>query len=134
MLADENDMICSGAARALGAIGPAAADAIPALEESFPQAPNAVGKSLGRIGRAAAPVLLKALTHKDDSVRLYAGLALQYIGPDAADWVSELAAVLEHEDRDVRSRAALVLAEIGPAATPAVPALRAAIYPARYWK
>ncbi|HEY6564166.1 MAG TPA: HEAT repeat domain-containing protein [Pirellulaceae bacterium] len=76
--------------------------------------------SLGRIGGAAGPALVKALRDEDPKSRLRAAKILGRIGPDAKDAVNELVRVLEDPRIVVRKAAARALGQIGPAAGRAV--------------
>jgi HEAT repeat protein len=84
------------AARALGRIGPAARDAIPAL--------------------------IKAMK-TDHYVRISAARALVSMGPAAKPAVSDLISLLKSQEIQIRPLAAYVLGAIGPDARAAVPAL-----------
>jgi hypothetical protein len=91
----------AGAIKALGAIGPEAKAAVPALiecmkdEELRPMAILALG-SMGPEARAAIPELIAALKDRDDRVRSRAAAALSRIGPEA---VPQLVAEVQ-EDKD----------------------------------
>jgi vesicle coat complex subunit len=118
------------AADALSNIGPAAADAVPALAEALKDQDTGVRRSaadaLSNIGPAAAdavPALAEALKDQDTGVRRSAAYALSNIGPAAAEAVQVLADALKNQNRDVRRIAAKAFQRIGPAATNAVPAL-----------
>src|SRR5205085_1075115 len=77
---------------------------------------------LGLAAREAVPALLEALGNDDGDVRLAVTVALRRIGPGAAA-ASPLAALLKDPDVSVRVEAARALAAIGPKAKGAVPAL-----------
>ncbi len=79
--------------------------------------------ALGRIGEAAVPQLIAALSDADPHVRAQAGRALARIGPPAKEAVPILTQRLDDPDEDVRQAAARALGQIGPAAADAVPAL-----------
>ncbi len=79
--------------------------------------------ALGRIGEAAVPQLIAALSDADPRVRAQAGRALARIGPPAKEAVPILTQRLDDPDEDVRQAAARALGQIGPAAADAVPAL-----------
>lgn len=75
-LADRRSSLRAGAAAALYWIAPVASEAVPALARSLDDEDARVrrlaGLALGRMGKAAEPSLLKALKHKDPTVRLAA--------------------------------------------------------------
>jgi HEAT repeat protein len=75
---------------------------------------------------SAIPVLEKALSHRDETVRHYAAQALGHIGPAAAAAVPKLRGALGDESGSVRHSAAQALGRIGPAAD-VVPDLRRAL-------
>ena len=81
----------------------------------------------------AIPMLLKALNHKDSSVRLYSIRAIGKIGSEAA--VIELARSLESEDSQVQAWAAWALGEIDskPAARALLKALNHKTSGVRAW-
>ena len=90
-------------AEALGRIGPAAAEAVPALATTLGSA-------------------------KEEDVRCAAAEALGRIGPAAAVAMSALLAALRDPEKKVRRGAAEAFGRIGPAATEAVPALAANLH------
>jgi HEAT repeat protein len=115
----------------LGAIGPAAKEAIPALRKAMKQWPPEwrliAVKALVRIDPAEArrnlPALRAALKHRKPAERCYAAAALGLIGPAAQAAVPDLVAALD--DPEVRYAAAEALGRIGPTAADAVgPLLR----------
>jgi HEAT repeat protein len=79
--------------------------------------------ALGRIGEAAVPALIEALSHPDPEVREQAARALALIGPKSTAAVPELVRLLDDESEPVRRQAARALGQIGPAAKSAIPAL-----------
>ncbi len=89
--------------------------------------PQTAIDSLGRIGAAAVPGLLRTLQHSDPRLRAQATRALARIGPDAQQAVPHLIAALEDVDPDVQKGAARALGQIGPAAQEAVVPLLDAI-------
>ncbi|MBM4034306.1 MAG: hypothetical protein FJ291_21385 [Planctomycetes bacterium] len=119
------------AANALAALGPRAAEAVPALLNAMGRGSSeiefarAVGKAMKAIGAAAVPRLIGALRSEAAKARFHAAGALAKLGPEAAGAVAALAEALEGDpDYSVRSNAAVALGAIGPAASSALPALR----------
>ena len=87
-----------------GAIGPKAAPAIPALSAAFEReeeestVQTRCVDALGEIGDpAAAPFLIAALEHAEDSVRWHAIEALESLGPRAEAAVPALLRVVQHD-------------------------------------
>jgi len=76
--------------------------------------------SLGRIGRAAVPTLVRTLQHDEPEHHASAARLLGRIGPDAEDAVSALMESLKDPNVAVRKASARALGEIGPAAARAV--------------
>jgi len=110
--------VAGSAARALGKIGPAAADAVPRLIEKLTD-PNLrhdiVAWSLGRIGpaaEAARPALMELLTDGKDIERADAALAIGRISrtPEAVQALRD--ALANDADLEVRLHAAVALAEM----------------------
>jgi hypothetical protein len=79
--------------------------------------------ALGRIGEAAVPALIEALSHPDPEVREQAARALSLIGPKSTAAVPDLIRLLDDESEPVRRQAARALGQVGPAAKIAIPAL-----------
>ena len=128
LLGDEDYGVRHAAAKALGACGPAARGAIPALTKVLHderlEVRRAVFEALGRIGPEAVPALSQALTDQTDGwMRKHAARALGKTGVKA---VPPLTRTLADRDAEVRREAAWSLAEIGPAAGAAAAALRKA--------
>src|SRR5205823_4227922 len=122
------------AAAALGDIGPAARDAIPALAEAMKkdtelQVREEAALALGGSGQAAAvPPLIDVLNGDDEDVRRLAALALGEIGPAARPAIPSLIKALRADkDYRVRFHAAEALGRMGPEAKVAIPALREAL-------
>lgn len=127
------------AARCLGAIGPAAKKATPALRVALRDSNAGVrcdaAFSLWRIEQDAeevVPVLAELLEVPVQYPYLYnvpstAALHLSHIGPGAEAAVPALTKALQQADGSVREPAAQALGSIGPAAKSAVPALIEAI-------
>jgi HEAT repeat protein len=89
------------AAETLGALGPLAATAVPAI-------------------------VRQSITDPEPLVRYALLDGLERIGWDCADHVPVFGSLLDHPDQIVQARAAWALGRVGPAAAPAVPALAAA--------
>jgi hypothetical protein len=85
--------------------------------------PETAADALSRIGEAAVPALVGALSDPDPKVRLQAARALARIGPPAKDAVAALTRALDDSDVAVRANAARALGQIGPEARNAVPEL-----------
>jgi outer membrane protein assembly factor BamB len=96
-LSDEDSVVASDAARALGALGKKASPSVRAL--------------------------VKALSHEEPHVRIYAAEALASIGPKAGAATKDLARAVGDPIPGVRWAACEALASIGPAAQSAVPQL-----------
>ncbi len=117
------------AVEALGDIGLAAADAIPALiavlgNDSSDRVRPAAAVALGttsQSGSSAVPALIHALEQDDAPVRQAASLALARIGRHAQAAVPALQGVFEDENRYTRGHAVHALYRIG------TPAARAAL-------
>ncbi len=97
-LKDADPRTATGAAQALGCIGRAAANAVPALAEAM-RGTNVVlcrmaAKALSQIGLPALPTLVTHLKHHDPFVRGEAAVALGWIGPPAAAAVPHLMQLL----------------------------------------
>ena len=97
----------------LGAIGPAAKDAVGPLadvaktdanEEARREALLALG-GIGPAAEAAVPVAAAALTDSDDRVVLAACYALAKIGPAAKDALPELKKLSDDKDATLRKAA-----------------------------
>ena len=130
ILGDADADVRWAAVGALSRIGPAAADAVPALIEALRDTTEVIGKAaaeaLGRIGPAAVdgvPALIAALSDDNEAIRVAAVGALGRIGPAAADAVPALIEALSDDNDAIRVAAAKALSRIGLAAGDAVPAL-----------
>jgi hypothetical protein len=126
-LEDKDESVRTKAFSALREIGPAAAEAVPALIEALKDKDKRVrryaAEALGEIGpkaEKAVPVLINALKDKDEYVRSNAAFALGKIGKKA---VPVLIQALKDKDKSVRYEAAWALGKIGPKAEKAIPAL-----------
>jgi HEAT repeat protein len=118
------------AAERLGDLGPAAADAIPALARAVRSAPqftqhqyHAALDALLAIGPKAAPALVELLPYEKKGLFRRVGSVLRSFGKDAAPIVPALAKMLADDDQDFRVEVAGLLEEIGPSAEAAVPEL-----------
>lgn len=76
--------------------------------------------SLGRIGEAAVPSLVRALGHADPKRRAEAARLLGHVGPRAKQAVPALVNVLSDPSPEVQKSAAWALGQVGPAAAAAV--------------
>jgi HEAT repeat protein len=121
------------AARALRAIGPAAAPALrKALGHEKPRVRAGAARVLGwflREDRSFLPDMNTAMKDSDAAVRRTAARSLHDAARDErpAELVAALAAALRDPDAEVRGEAVAALEEIGPSAKSAVPALIAAL-------
>jgi HEAT repeat protein len=122
------------AALVLGAMGPAAGSAVPALSaalaDSSDQVRERVAYALGRIGPAAGsavPTLRIALSDPVSVVRLNAAESLWGIDRHAHLLVPVLAELLGDADERLRLRSAYLLGRMGSDARPATAALAAAL-------
>jgi len=106
----------------LAAIGPEAAEAVPALadkvrSEDRPDVRREAILALGAIGKASAPAvpsLIKALDDKETAVSMSAAFAIGQIGPGASQSVERLSAMLKSKDEFMRIISAWALAKIQP--------------------
>jgi HEAT repeat protein len=102
----ETDAVRRKAIVALGSIGPPAALAVPALVETLEFEQTAAlrldaSESLGKIGRAALPVLQRYLRHPEPVVRYYAAHGLAQMGDQARPAMRALIAALADPDAQV---------------------------------
>jgi HEAT repeat protein len=107
-----------GAAEALGAMGPVAAGAVPALVRSLlhngdPSRRDAAAAALVRIGEPGIAALATALDDPSPVVRQCAAFAFSQSGPAAAAAESVLRDALRDEVEAVRSEACLALLRAG---------------------
>jgi len=117
-LRSPDTMMRSGAARALGGMGPAAKDAVPALIENLGHRDDALQRdvieALGHIGDAAKPRLIEALAWNEARQRSTAALALGAMGKSAPDAVAPMLARLKTEtDTTVRASLLTALPKLG---------------------
>lgn len=115
-LKDPDVDLCVVAIQALGLLGPAAIDAVPALFEALKDTDASLrywaALALGEIDAVAIPVLIKALSDTDFCVRWGAASALGQFGPVAKDAVPALVERLNDSHEYVRRRASLALSII----------------------
>ena len=118
------------AIRALGAFGPRAASAVPAivaaLQDQTWDGRDVAAESLGFIGDASPEVvraLCEALRDGDERVRMAAARALGRCRATSKDAVEALAGALQDVDPNVQMAAVEALGELGPAAQSVVPQL-----------
>ena len=127
LLLEEKDTCQVVIIQTLGAVGGAAAPAVPALaaalKSPFVHVRLAAAAALGQIGPAAAPALpelILALADWLPAVRLAATQCLARVGPAAEGAVPTLTQLLSDREEEVRLAAAEALAQAGPAAVPAL--------------
>jgi HEAT repeat protein len=109
------------AAYALGGMGPAAAEAVPALIEILKKekvarafrTPPSSSLALGQIREPAIPALSRVLTSPESRVRLAAVLAFGFMGRHALEAIPALTELLRDPDTEVRHVTAITLAGIG---------------------
>lgn len=138
-LDDADAAVRAQAARDLGSLGPAAAQAVPALAarlaDADPQVRAYAAYALGMIGPAAAPVFAKIaerVADDDPHVRREAVKALRRLKVDRAQLIPVMVRVLESSSTAEVVPAMHAIAEMGPEAVPAlVEALKHD--EARYW-
>jgi len=123
-----------GAADTLGAIGPGAEAAVPALvdtlQDSQSEVREAAACALGKIGSAAevaVSALIQALEDEEKRVRGASAEGLGRIGSDAAVAVPALIEALKDEHECVVLYAAEALGRIGQSAKAAAPSLAEAL-------
>jgi HEAT repeat protein len=133
-LRDPDPLVRVSAARAIGQVGPGAADAVPALSVALrdgdPRVRFDVAVALGRVGPAgadAAPALARALGDPAGEVRVGAAMGLGGLGGGAREAVPALVQALRDGNAVLRMSAASALGGIGSDARAAVPALRTAL-------
>jgi HEAT repeat protein len=131
-LKDEDMDVRLEAVLALGEMGSAARETVPALLDALKGdelrlLEPLVAATLGNIGPAAVPALLKALPDKDAARRRTAAYALALIGPQAAEAVPALTEALHDAESEVRALAAKALGKIGQEAKGTAPALATAL-------
>lgn len=130
-LSNGKSHVRSSAASALGTMGSAAADAVPALIKLLADKPPARTFAAGALGAIASradiavPALLGAVDDEEHEFRRAALTSLGQFGPAASAAVPVLLPFLEDPDWPWwHYLAAEALGRIGPAAAPALPSLR----------
>ncbi len=125
-LRDPDSGVRAAAAESLGRLSEYAAEALPALVETFKDkkadrfvrsyAAFAIGRIGGDAARGAVPELAAALVEKDspEEVRRSAATALGAMKTDVAGAASALGRALKDKSVDVRRAAAIALGQIGP--------------------
>ena len=110
------------AAKQLGELGAQAVPAIPALNAAMNNRANdslqwtlqsAAADALGRIGPAAVPVLIKAASSSDDSLRTLAHKALALMEQRPVEVVQAIRELLNNTEPAVRRAAVLSLRRLG---------------------
>ena len=123
----ERARVRQGAARALGLIGPEAADAVPvlvaALADPDPLVRESAAEALGRLGPASASAIRPLVAAFADEDPYLGGAAAIALGRIGAGSVPVLAEALTDARENVRWSAAIALGRLGPSAAAAVPAL-----------
>ncbi|MBI2947293.1 MAG: HEAT repeat domain-containing protein [Verrucomicrobia bacterium] len=131
-LDDEKTSVRSGAAKALGFMGPAAKETAPHLVGKLNDPESEVrqqgAEALSQIGPPAIPLLIPALSAPETPTRAGATLALGLIGPPAKGAAQPLADLFRREtDSDVRAVALEALSRIRYDADKFVPLLLSAL-------
>jgi len=129
-LIDDDSLVRTRAAAALGNVGESAVTALPALlkaaRDPHPSVRRAALIAAARVGGGdddVLSVLIRELTDGPGTARAAAAEALESIGPKAAPAVEALRAALDDRDALVRRRAAEALGAIGKPAGVAASAL-----------
>lgn len=134
LLSEEDDVLCTCAAQALGRAGRDARKAVPHLvrllsgpgSREKPWARSKAAGALGRMGPDAAvavPELAQALSDPHDELRANAAGALLSFGSASRAAIPQLAAALQDKDGVVRELAVRALGLLGPAAREATASL-----------
>ncbi|QDT41954.1 HEAT repeat protein [Gimesia alba] len=138
LLQSDNPKVRYAAARSLKALGPKARIAIKPLiaalndpgkpvdvEFNFfgPRVQDVASEVLVEIGPPAVPSLIKALSHRDKTVRQYAAKTLGEIGPPANHSFNALKNLLTDDDEWVRWDAVRAVGKVGVTPQKAVPLL-----------
>ena len=131
-LDDDKAFARSGAAKALGFIGPKAVEAAPRLAAKLGDSDSEVrlqiAEALGQIGPVAIPLIIPALSAPETLARTAATFALGSLGPAAQDAAQPLADLYHREtDLDVRANVIEALIKIRYDAGKFVPLLLCAL-------
>lgn len=130
-------IVCKNCIIALGKIGPASKEVLPALVKTFEleeadwETCGVATKALANIGKPSVPSLVEALRDGSSWVRWQVAVTLGQIGPEAEEAVPALVKALMREETDMtrgmgrrhwyaREAAAKALGKIGPSAVPAL--------------
>jgi hypothetical protein len=120
-----DDQVLSLAVQVLGAIGPDAAPAVPALVASTDRVPNDVGSALARIAPAAGVHGLMELWERDrergEETWWPSASALSMMGDAASSELARFVAAIERGPRAATANALHVLTAFGNAGRPAEP-------------
>lgn len=118
-------------AAALGALGPAAREALPALIEAStapePKVRAGAALALAKVGREVketVPALVRALEDAEPAVRFAAAQAVGGLGPTASEAVPGLVRTLRDTNPSIQQEAIRALGNVGPAARAATADLR----------
>jgi HEAT repeat protein len=134
LLRDQNVAVRASAAYALGRIGSASDDVIPALKQSL-QDEDAFTRLVSawslvemnlrdeQFARLVVPLLIELLKHEQPALRTMAAETLGHLGPLAAPAVAALVERLKDTDAAVRGEALGALGDIGAAAKTATRAI-----------
>jgi len=115
-LKDKDESVRLQAAKALGKLGAAAKNAIPALTDALKdpdedvravaqKALDAISGAMQTAQKDDVPGLIAQLKDKDEAVRLKAAKALEKLGPAAQEAIPALTAALKDKDIEVRTMA-----------------------------
>ncbi len=122
------------AARALGGMGPAAAESLPALRAMFDDTAKSSRFSaadalyaVGRDAKETLPFLLSSLEDADPDARESAAVSIGQLGPDGAAAIEPLIRACKDAEAHVRAQAARALGPMTAGSTRAVPALLATL-------
>jgi HEAT repeat protein len=128
-LADKDEFVRVGAARALASLRLGPDIMLPIMEKTLSGADETTARhaldAVAALGPPAVPRLIEALKH--ERLRPQIAYILGQIGAPAAPAADSLAKLLTSHDAHTVTEAAMALGKIGPAASGAVPALAAAL-------